>query len=108
MLKLGQFDLEFALFGAGALRENIQNQGSSIQDLAIEHPFQIATLRRRKLIVKDNGVDIVLAAMSRKLVRFAGADECPGDGCFQFLSAVSNDVGPGRRREFVQLLQGVV
>ena len=39
MLKLGEFNLEFAFAGAGALTEDIQDERCAIQDFALEDPF---------------------------------------------------------------------
>ena len=74
MLQLRQFNLQFALFRSCALRENVEDQRSPVQYLAVEHPFQIAALGGRKFVVKDDGVDIRAAAMLGEFVGFAFAD----------------------------------
>ena len=69
MLQLRQFDLQFAFARAGALGENIQNQRRAVEHLAVEDFFQVAALRGGKLVVEDDGIDVVLAAELGELAR---------------------------------------
>ena len=90
MLQLRQLDLQLAFTGPGPLSENIQNQRRAIQNLAIEDLLQIAALRRRKFVVENDRIDIRPAAMQRKLVRLAFANERPGAGRGHFLQAIAD------------------
>ena len=80
MLELSQFNLQFTLAGAGALSENIENEGGAIEDLAAENPLQIAALGGREFIVEDNSVDIRTTAMECKLIRLSFTNESCGAG----------------------------
>lgn len=71
MLELRQLNLQLALPSPGALGKDVQDQRGAIQDFTIEDFFQVAALRRRKLIVKDYGVDIRPVTVQRKLVCLA-------------------------------------
>ena len=107
MLELREFNLEFALFGAGALRENIENQRRAIQNFAAENFFEIAALSGRKFIVENHRVHVVRAAMFRKFLRLASADECSGDGRFQFLRPVADDFRARAGGEFVEFVERI-
>src|SRR5206468_3789134 len=63
MLQLREFDLQLAFFGAGALGENVENERSPIDDLALEDILQIAALSGGKFVVKNDGIDILFATM---------------------------------------------
>jgi len=101
VLELGELDLKFAFFGAGPLGENVQDERGAVQDLAVEYFFEVATLSGREFVVEDNSVDVLFATVPSELVGFAGADECAGDGCLQFLGAVANDFGASRTGKFM-------
>ena len=107
MLKLREFDLQFAFFGSGTLRENIENQRRAIQNFAAENFFEIATLRRRKFIVENNGVHIFSSAMVREFLCLAGADECSRDRRFQFLRAVADNIRARAGGEFIEFVHGI-
>ena len=102
MLELRQFDLEFAFFGAGTLSENIENQRGPVENLAIEHIFQIATLSGRKLVIKDDRVDILFAAMGGKFPRFSCADKSACHWRFELLRAVTDHFCAGGIGQFVK------
>jgi hypothetical protein len=105
MLKLGEFDLELSLFRAGALGENIQDQRSPIQDFAVKHFFQIATLGRRKFVIKYDGIHIGAPAVLGEFIRLPFADESRGAGCNHTLRAVPDDLsssGGGQFGKFIQ------
>src|SRR5689334_19454920 len=100
MLQLRQLDLEFALAGAGTLGEDIENQGGAIENLALEKLFQIAALRRRKFVVEDDGVDLVLLTPFGEFGGFARPDERGREGRFNFLAAGSHHLSSGGGGEF--------
>src|SRR5436190_4166149 len=100
MLELSEFDLELALAGAGALAEDIQNEGGAIEHLALKDFFQIPALGGRKFIVENNGVDGVGPAKLGELLGFTLADVSAGDRHIEFLNAAPDDFGPGRGSQF--------
>jgi len=105
MLKLGEFDLELAFFGAGALGENIEDQRCSIEDFAVKDSFQIAALGWRKFIVENDGIDIGAPAVLGEFVGFAFADESRGAGRGHTLQAISYDLTASSGCQFGKFLQ---
>src|SRR6185503_6360821 len=108
MLKLGQFDLEFAFASARALGENVQDERSAVEDLALEDLLQVAALGGRKFVVENDRIDVLLAAGGGEFVGFAAADESGCDGYVQFLDAAANDVAAGGGGQFAELSQGIL
>ena len=49
-----QFDLQNALFRAGALAENLQNQRGAVDDLALPSAFQVALLHGRQSAIRND------------------------------------------------------
>ena len=107
MLQLGQLDLQLAFPRAGALGENIENEGSAIEDFAIKDLLQISALRRRKLVVENDGINVSAPAMLGKLIGLAFADERAGAGGSHFLGAVAHDFCTGSGGQFGKFLQGI-
>jgi hypothetical protein len=105
MLQLRQFNLQFALFRAGALRKNVKDQRRAIQDFAVEYPFQIAALGGRKFVVEDHRVDIRAAAMLGEFVGLAFANESRRARRNHTLQAISDDLparSSGQLGKFLQ------
>ena len=63
MLQLRQLNLKLAFARPGALREDVENQRRAIEHFALENLFQVAALRGRKFVVKDDRIDILAPAM---------------------------------------------
>ena len=66
MLKLRQLDLQLAFARAGALGEDVENQRRAVEDLAVENFFQVAALRRRKVVVENHRVHVLPPAEIRE------------------------------------------
>src|SRR5690606_24148085 len=49
--QLRQFDLQFALGAARALREDVQDQARAVDDPAFQRPLQVALLDRAERVV---------------------------------------------------------
>ena len=107
VLELGEFDLQLALLRAGALGENIQNQRRAVEHLAIEDAFEIAALGGGKLVVENDGIDLLAPAMPGKFAGFAAADEGAGDRSIEFLGAVAHDFTAGGGGQFGKLVKGI-
>ena len=107
MLELREFDLQFAFFAAGALRENIENERSAIQNFAAENFFEIAALRGRKFVVENDCIDILFATIVGELLRLAAADESRRDRRLQFLRAIADDIRACASGEFVEFIHGI-
>src|SRR5438045_669791 len=67
MLELGQFDLEFSFTRAGALGENIEDQGRAIENLTIENLFEVAALGGGEFIIENDGIQVTFSAMLSEL-----------------------------------------
>ncbi len=96
MLKLGQLNLQFTLAGAGALRENVEDERGAIENFAAENPLKIAALGGGKFIVEDNSIDIGAPAMESKLIRFSFTDESCRAGSQQFLDTIAHNFAARR------------
>ena len=74
ILQLGQLDLQPAFAAAGTLSENIENELRPIENFAREQILQIAALRRRNLVVKNDRSNLSLLARVIDRFGFAAAD----------------------------------
>ena len=102
-MKLRQFDLQFAFAGAGALRENFQDQRRPVHDLAAENFLQVAGLRRGEFIVKDDGVHVVLLAGLGEFLSLALADVGGSGRRSHLLHAFAQNLRAGGRGELGEL-----
>src|SRR5882724_2474824 len=85
VLQLCKLNLQSALPAARALGEDIKNQLCSIDNLAGEQIFQVATLSRRKLVIKNNRGYLLILARVFDGLRFAAADIVRSGWFWQFL-----------------------
>ena len=85
ILQLRQLDLQSAFAAARALRENIEDQLRAIEHLAREQVFQIASLRRRKLVVENHRGDLLVLERFLDQLRFALPDVVRRRRLLQFL-----------------------
>jgi len=108
VLKLRQFNLEFAFAGAGALGENIENERSAIEHLALENGFKIPALGGREVVVKDDRVHFVLPAVSGEFIRLAAADEGAGHRNVQFLRSIANDLAASGGSQLFEFGEGIL
>jgi len=108
VLELGELDLELAFAGAGALGKDIEDQGSAVENLALEDLFEIPALGGGEFVVEDDGIDLVLAAFVGEFGGLAGADEGTGVGGFEFLGAGAGDLAAGGGGEFGEFIEGIV
>ena len=102
MLKLCEFDLQFAFPRAGALREDVENKRRAVEDFAIKNLFKIAALRGRKFVIKNHRVHVLTPAEIREFSRLAFADERGGIQRFRFLQAITDNFAAGGHCEFAE------
>ncbi len=105
MLELGEFDLDLAFLRAGALRKDVEDECGAVEDLDVENLFQVAALRRRKFVVEDDRVHVVLVAEPGKFPRLALADVGRGMGRLHFLDAVADDLAAGGGGQLAQFFE---
>lgn len=102
MLQLRQFNLKLSLPRARALRKDVEDERRAIEHFALENHLEISALSGRKIIVKDDGIDVVLPAFVGELAGFASSDESRGYGRVEFLGAAANHFTASRGSEFFQ------
>ncbi len=69
--------------------------------------FEVAALRRRKVVVENHRVHVLALAEIRKLRRLALADEGGGIQRFRFLQAVADDFAAGGGGQFAEFGQRI-
>ena len=102
MLELRQLNLQLAFARAGALREDVENQRRAVENFAVENFFEVAALRRRKVVVENHRVHVLPPAEIREFSRLALADERGGIQRFRFLQAVADDFAAGGGGQFAE------
>jgi hypothetical protein len=108
MLKLRQLDLELALTGAGALREDVEDERGAVEDFALEDHFEIAALRGGEFVVENDGIHLVQSALRGEFIRLAAADEGAGHWSIELLCPVADDLGTGGRGQFSEFGEGIL
>jgi hypothetical protein len=108
VLQLRQFDLQLPFTSASALSKNVQDERGAIEDFAIKHTLQIAALRGRKFVIKDDRIDLVVSALAGKLIRLPASDKCPGRRCVKLLGSVADDFSARCGSKLVQFFQGIL
>ena len=91
MLELRQLDLELAFASAGPLGKDVEDQRGAVQNFAVKDFFKVSALGGSEFVVKDNRVDIRLAAMMREIIGLALADESARAGGSHFLESISHN-----------------
>jgi hypothetical protein len=76
-------------------REDIENELSTIDHSRVEYIFDIALLRRRKIVIEQNYVRRNRGGCARNFLQFAFADERCRLRPVAALSKLSGDFGPG-------------
>ena len=72
---LCQFHLQAALTRLSPSGENVQDQGSAVDDLrAVEDSFELKLLGRGEFIVADNGADVMFLDATLDLLKLAFTD----------------------------------
>ena len=102
MLKLREFDLQFAFTRSGALRENVENERRAVEDFAVKNLFKIAALCGRKLVIENHRVHVLTPAEIREFSRLAFANERGGIQRFRVLQAVTDDFTTGGHSKFAE------
>src|SRR5438552_17570222 len=80
ILQLSQLNLQSTFPAARALRKDIENQLRSIEYLAREQILQVATLRRRKFIIKNDGGHLLILTRIFDQLCLAATDVVPRGG----------------------------
>jgi|ERR1043165_6974964 hypothetical protein len=105
MLQLGEFDLEFSFFGAGALGKDVEDQRSPVEDFAVKNFLEVAALSGGKFVVENDGIHIGAPAMFGELVRLSLADEGGGARGGEFLHTITDDLSASGGCQFGKFLQ---
>ena len=75
MLELRQFDLQLALVGLRALREDLENELGAVHHAAHDLPLHVALLRRRQRMVEHHVHGVDLGRGATDLVHLPAAGE---------------------------------
>ena len=106
VLVLRQLDLEAAFAGPGTFGEDVEDEGSAVEDLDLEGVFQLALLRRAELVVEDDDGAVESAALRLYLRQLALADVVRRMGVRQLLDGAADDAGAGGIGEEGELIEG--
>ncbi len=105
MFELGEFHLQLALVGPGALGEDIENEARAVEDAALEGFFEVAFLTGREVMVEDDQIGGMGVHLIVQFLDLAGTDEITRGR----LTAIHRDERHGlrtrRSREFEKLLR---
>ena len=74
VLERGELDLEAPLLRRRVAREDVDDQGRAVEDLAVEELLEAALLVRRQLVVDDEDVEVVRRLLIDELGRAALAE----------------------------------
>ena len=102
-----QLHLRLALGTARVLGEDVEDHRRPVDGGATEQLLQVPVLRRRQLVVEDDGVGVEAVAQGGDLLRLAATDEGRRVGRVAPLHDSPDDVGAGavhQPGELVQLL----
>jgi hypothetical protein len=105
VLVLRQLNLETAFLRAGVLREDVEDQRRAIKHLHVERLLEVALLRRRQLIVEDDGGVIEPSPLRDDLRDLAFAYVGGGVAAVQPLRRLADDARSGgvrQQRQFVE------
>src|SRR2546425_7341078 len=106
--ELRQLDLRAGLAGAGAAREDVENEARSVEDLCLDLLLEILDLGRRQVLVEDREVGPALARQARELLHLAPPHQGPRMHGPAFLHHGAHHDGSGALGEQSQLLEMLV
>jgi hypothetical protein len=96
MLELCQLYLQFTLEGACTLREDIENEASTIKNAAFDQSFQVAFLRSSQGMVEQDQIGIMLLDELSYLTRLATTYKILG--VCTLTTGCGDSKNPGSRR----------
>ncbi len=71
VLQLGEFDLKLAFARSGTAGENVEDELSTVDDLAVKELFEITLLRAAEFVIEKNDVDVESGYQRLELVELA-------------------------------------
>src|SRR5260221_9820678 len=97
---LGQFDLQRSFARIGVLREDVQDERRTVNDLDViaKGFFQFSLMARRKLIVENDHIGLERSDFLTYLLGFAGANIRSRVDLVQMLNRASNHLDSGSIR----------
>ena len=111
VLQLCQLDLRLGDGGAGALGEDVEDEGGAVEDTAVHLLLEVAELRGRELVVEDHEVGVEGLPVFAHLLQFAAADVGAGVGAVEALDDLLQADAPGGVEEegqFGEVLLGAL
>ncbi len=95
VIELRQFHLELSFTGAGSRGEDVEDDLGAVHYAHVERFFEVAQLRRRKLLIEDDEVGFKAFHHAGEFGYFAGTDERGGVEGGAVLDEPVDDLGTG-------------
>ncbi|RMP65068.1 hypothetical protein ALQ18_05181 [Pseudomonas marginalis pv. marginalis] len=105
VVKLGQFNLELAFMGTGALGENIENQTRAVDHAALEHSFEVTFLTGREDVIEDHQIGLFGMHQVAQFLDLAAANQEFGGWPMTRYVKKRNGLGAGRICQLLKLLR---
>jgi hypothetical protein len=103
--QLRELDLELAFVAAGALREDVEDQGVAVEHAAADELLEVAFLARRERMVDEHHVAAGVGDDLADLLGLAAADEEPGFGAVATPRHGGDRLHAGGLRELRELVE---
>ncbi|MCY1186353.1 hypothetical protein D3C76_1251680 [compost metagenome] len=75
MFELGQFHLQLALMGTGALGEDVEDQSGAIEHAAFQRTLEVTLLTGGQSVIEDDQFDLASLHKVAKFFDLAAADQ---------------------------------
>ena len=100
---MSELDLELALASAGVAGKDVEDELRAVEDTTRQGGFEVAQLRRRKVVIEENEIGLRGSGDSGDLHNFAGTDECSGVWSRAALNKFGSDLASGAQEQFAKL-----
>ena len=108
VVELGQLDLHLGGARAGMKGEDVENDGTAVEDALVGERLQVAHLRRRQFVVEDDHVGVAAAGKFPQLLRLALPHVIGGVDAFAVLQNSVDDDQRRRVGETGQFVEGLL
>ncbi|RMU40499.1 hypothetical protein ALP29_05226 [Pseudomonas syringae pv. avii] len=105
VIKLGQFDLELAFMGTGALGENVENQAGTVDHATLENTFEVTFLTGREGVIEDHQIGFFGMNQVAQFLDLAAANQVFGGWPMTRYVKKRNGLGAGRICQLLKLLR---
>jgi len=105
VIKLGQFNLELAFMGTGALGENIEDQAGAVDHATLEDTFEVTFLTGREDVIEDHQIGFLSMDQVAQFLDLAAANQEFGGWPMTRHVKKRNGLGAGRICQLLKLLR---